>query len=70
MMLLTYDHGRSCYPARQARTDNRAQPPIGASREGTMRGFFRFAVTIFLSAAALAGIIALKTEIYLPHFNQ
>ena len=70
MTLLTHDHGRSCYPARQVRTDNRARPPIGASREGTMRRFFRFAVTILLSTAVLAGIIALKTEIYLPHFNQ
>jgi hypothetical protein len=70
MTLLTHDHGGSHYPARQARTDDRAQTPIGASREGMMRGFFRFAVTIFLSTAALAGIIALKTEIYLSHFNH
>jgi hypothetical protein len=35
-----------------------------------MRGFFRFAVTIFLSTAVLAGIIALKTEIYLPRFTH
>lgn len=70
MTLLSHDHSRSRYPVRQVRTDNRAQPPIGASREGAMRGFFRFAVTIVLSTAVLAGIIALKTEIYLPHFNQ
>ena len=70
MTLLSHDHGRSCYPARQARADNRAEPPIGASRESAMRGFFRFVVTIVLSTVALAGIIALKTEIYLPHFNQ
>jgi hypothetical protein len=70
MTLLTHDHGRSCYPARQLRTDNRTQTPIRASREGMMRGFFRFAVTIFLSTAVLAGIIALKTEIYLPRFTH
>jgi hypothetical protein len=34
-----------------------------------MRRFFRFAVTIFLSTAVLAGIIALKAGIYLSHFN-
>jgi hypothetical protein len=70
MTLLTPDHGRSYYPARQVRTDNRTQTPIRASREGMMRGFFRFAVTIFLSTAVLAGIIALKTEIYLTRFTH
>jgi hypothetical protein len=35
-----------------------------------MRGFFRFAITIFLSTAVLAGIIALKTEIYLARFTH
>jgi hypothetical protein len=70
MTLLAHDHGRSYYPARQVRTDNRAQTPIDASREGMMRQFFRFAVTIFLSTAVLAGIIALKTEIYLTRFTH
>jgi hypothetical protein len=65
MTLLTHD-----YPVRQARVDNRAQTPIGASREGLMHGFFRFAITIFLSTAVLAGIIALKTEIYLTRFTH
>jgi hypothetical protein len=70
MTLLTHDHGRSYYPVRQVRADSRAQTPTGASREGMMRGFFRFAVTIFLSTAVLAGIIALKTEIYLTRFTH
>jgi hypothetical protein len=35
-----------------------------------MRTFFRGAVTIMLGIAAMAGIIAVKTAIYLPHFNQ
>jgi hypothetical protein len=70
MTLLTHDHGRSYHPARQVRTDNRTQAPIRASREGMMRGLFRFAVTIFLSTAVLAGIIALKTEIYLARFTH
>ncbi len=56
-------------PGKPGRT-TALEPPIGASREGAMRGFFRFVVTIVLSTAVLAGIIALKTEIYLPHFNQ
>jgi hypothetical protein len=43
--------------------------PVNAARESVMRRFFRFAVTLFLSTAVLAGIIALKTEIYLSHFN-
>ena len=68
MTLLT--HGRSHYAGRQVRTENCAQAPIGASREGRMRGFFRFAVTIFLSTAVVAGIVALKTGIYLSHFNH
>jgi hypothetical protein len=70
MTLLTHDHGRSYYPVRQARTNNRAQTPTSASREGMMRGFFRFAVTIFLSTAVLVGMIALKTEIYLTRFTH
>jgi hypothetical protein len=35
-----------------------------------MRGFFRFALTIFPSTALLAGIIASKTEIYLTRFTH
>ena len=70
MTLLTHDQGHSYYPVRQVRTDDHAQTPTGASREGMMRGFFRFTVTIFLSTAVLAGIIALKTEIYLARFTH
>jgi hypothetical protein len=70
MTLLTHDHGRSHHAARQVRTENCARTPIGASREGRMRGFFRFAVTIFLSTAVMAGIVALKAGIYLSHFNH
>lgn len=55
---------------RLLRPDDRAQLPIRASREGLMRGFFRFAVTIFLSTALLAGIIALKTGIYLTRLTH
>lgn len=70
MTLLTHNHDLSHDPARP---DRKAEPrPVspGASRESTMRGFFRAAVTIMLATAILAGIIALKTAIYLPHFNS
>jgi hypothetical protein len=69
MTLLTHDQGRSYYPVRQDRKVDRAQTPANAAREGAMRRFFRFAVTIMISTAVLGGIIALKTEIYLPHIN-
>ena len=69
MTLLTHDHGQSCYPVRRDRKADRAQTPVSAARDSVMRRFFRFAVTIFLSTAVLAGFIALKTEIYLSHFN-
>ncbi|MEO6840829.1 MAG: hypothetical protein ABI192_08690 [Bradyrhizobium sp.] len=70
MTLLTHDHGSSYYPVRRNRKIDRAQAPADAARESVMRRFFRFAVTIFLITAVLAAIIALKTEIYLSHFNQ
>ncbi len=70
MTLLTHDHGVSYDRVRQVRADHRAQSSTVASREGMMRGFFRFAITIFLSTAVLAGIIALKTEIYLARFTH
>lgn len=70
MTLLTHDQGRSCYPVRPDRKIDRAQTPVNAARESVMRRFFSFAVTIFLSTAVLAGIIALKTEIYLTHFSH
>jgi hypothetical protein len=56
-------------PARQSRKAEARRISTTASRETAMRGFFRAAVTIMLATAALAGIIALKTAIYLPHFN-
>jgi hypothetical protein len=67
--LLTHDQGRSYYPVRRDQKTDRAQTPVNPARESVMRRFFRFAVTLFLSTAALAGIIALKTGIYLSHFN-
>ena len=70
MTLLTHYHDLSHDPARP---DRKAEPrPISSSdsREAAMRGFFRAAVTIMLATAILAGIIALKTAIYLPHFNS
>lgn len=69
MTLLTHDRGRSFYPVQRDRKIDRTQTPINAARESAMRRFFRFAVTIFLSTAVLAGIIALKADIYLSHFN-
>jgi hypothetical protein len=69
MTLVTHHHGRTYLPLRQARTDNRAQTASRVSREAMMRGFFSLAVTISLSTAVLAGIIALKTGIYLTHFT-
>lgn len=70
MTLLTHDHGRSYYPARRDRKIDRTQTPVNAARDSVMRRFFRFAVTIFLSTAVLAGIIALKTDIYLTRFTH
>ncbi len=69
MTILTRHHDLSRRPARQRRAADRASQPSEQSRETAMRGFFRFAVTILLGAAALAAIIALKTAIYLPHIN-
>jgi hypothetical protein len=69
MTLLTHDQGRSFYSVQRDRKVDRTQTPVNAARESVMRRFFRFAVTIFLSTAVLAGIIALKAEIYLSHFN-
>ena len=69
MTLLTHYHDLPRGPARQRRKAEPRRISTTASRETTMRGFFRAAVTIMLGTAALAGIIALKTAIYLPHFN-
>jgi hypothetical protein len=70
MTLLTHDQGRSYFPVHQDRKLDRTQTPVNAARESVMRRFFRFAVTIFLSTAVLAGIIALKTEIYLARLTH
>jgi hypothetical protein len=69
MTLLTHYHDLPHGPARQSRKAEPRRISTTASREAAMRGFFRAAVTIMLATAALAGIIALKTAIYLPHFN-
>jgi hypothetical protein len=70
MTLLTHDQGRSYYPVHRDRKLDRTRTPVNAARESVMRRFFRFAVTIFLSTAVLAGIIALKTEIYLTRLTH
>ena len=70
MTLLTHDRDSSYYPVRRDRKIDHAQTPTDAARESLMRRFFRFAVTIFLSTAVLAGFIALKTEIYLARFTH
>jgi hypothetical protein len=70
MTLLTHDRGGSYYPVRRDRSIDHAQMPVNAARESAMRRFFRFAVTIFLSTAVLAGFIALKTDIYLARFTH
>lgn len=73
MTLLTPDNGRSHYPVRKewkGWTANHAQTPVGATRDSAMRRLFRLAITIMIGTAVLVGIIALKTEIYLSHFNQ
>ena len=68
MTLLTHYHDLPRSPARQ---DGKARERrVSASREAAMRGFFRAAVTIMLATVILAGIIALKTAIYLSHFNS
>ena len=70
MTLLTHDQGRSYYPVTRDPKIDHAQTPVNAARESVMRRFFRFAITIFLSTAVLAGMIALKTEIYLIRFSH
>ena len=67
MTLLTHYRDLPHRPA----TSRKTVPPTPASatRETAMRGFFRAAVTIMLGTVALAGIIALKAAIYLPHFT-
>jgi hypothetical protein len=70
MTLLTHYHDRSIEPVRRKHNTSHAGVPAGASRETAMRTFFRGAVTIMLGVAAVAGVIAVKTAIYLPHFNQ
>jgi hypothetical protein len=69
MTLLTHYHDLSRHPVRRNRKADRREIRSSASREAAMRGFFRAAVTIMLATMVLAGIIALKTAIYLPHFN-
>jgi hypothetical protein len=68
MTLLTHYHDVPHDPARRDRKGWQRERPVGGSREATMRRFFWAAVTIMLGTAALAGVIALKTAIYLPHF--
>ena len=65
MTLLIHYHDQQCDPVRSDRKVDQAD----ASRETAMRVFFRAAVAILLGAVAIAGIIALKTVLYLPHFN-
>jgi hypothetical protein len=48
---------------------DRRQARTSISRQAAWRGFFRATATILLGTAILAGIIALKTAIFLPHFN-
>ncbi len=67
MTLLTHYHDLPHGPAQSRKAEPRRISTT--SRETAMRGFFRAAVTIMLGTAALAGIIALKTAIYLPHLN-
>jgi hypothetical protein len=69
MTLLTHYHDRYDHLPRHARKAEPRRIPASASREAAMRGFFRAAVTIMLGTAILAGIIALKTAIYLPHIT-
>jgi ABC-type phosphate transport system permease subunit len=70
MTLLTHYHDRSVEPVRRKHSTGHARVPTGASRETAMRRFFRGAVTIMLGTAAVAGVIAVKTAIYLPHFSR
>ena len=69
MTILTHYHDLPHGPARHSHKAEPRGVSTTAAREAAMRGFFRAAVTIMLGTAALAGIIALKTAIYLPHFN-
>ena len=69
MTLLTHYHDLSHDRARRDRKTDRRGIRANASREAAVRAFFRAAVTIMLGTATFAGIVALKTAIYLPHFN-
>ena len=65
MTLLIHYDDRRYDPLRSDRKVDQAN----ASRETAMRAFFRAAVTIMLATVAIAGVIALKTILYLPHLN-
>jgi hypothetical protein len=69
MTLLTHYHDLSHRPVRRDRRVDRRQARTSISRQAAWRGFFRATATILLGTAILAGIIALKTAIFLPHFN-
>jgi hypothetical protein len=69
MTLLIRYHDVPHDPARRDRKARQRERPVSGSREAAMRGLFRTAVTIMLGTAALTGVIALKTAIYLPHSN-
>jgi hypothetical protein len=69
MTLLTQYHDLSHRPVQRDHGVDRRHARISVPRETAMRGFFRATATILLGTAIFAGIVALKTAVYLPHFN-
>jgi hypothetical protein len=72
MTLLTHTHGPSY--ARGARSEarratNGASAPAKSSNAAFIKRVCGFALTVTLMTLALAGIIALKTWIYLARFH-
>jgi hypothetical protein len=67
MTLLTHHDSRSDH---QAREIHPGTARIEVSRTAVMQEFIRSALTIMLIMAALAGIVALKTEVYLRRLTS
>jgi hypothetical protein len=72
MTLLTHTHGPSYDRGAQSearRATNAARAPAKGSHAALIKQACGFALTVTLMTLALAGIIALKTSIYLARFH-
>ena len=51
------------------RSSERRAPAVSAARRAMVRRFCRRALTVLLMGGLLAGLIAVKTVIFLPRFS-